>query len=688
VEERLWREWSTPLPPTFVVSESVEPREFPLSIPSEAAQRSASVQIRWEDGSRAKYELRLEELGESARAEFREQSYVRKRAPLPAKLPLGYHEVQVNVRLASRKSLQAAMRLIVCPDRAYIPPELAGEGKTAGIAASLYGVRSARNWGCGDFTDLRTLIDWVTDDIGASFIALNPLHAIHNRQPYNTSPYLPNSTFYKNLIYVDVERIEDFQASRRARTLLASPGIQSEIEELRAAPFVEYERVQKLKMEFLRLAFDTFLKKSKDKSPRAAEFQKYCENEDDLLDLYATYCALDEWIHEQHPDIWIWTDWPEEYRDPESKAVRAFARRRQRAISFFKYVQWQAELQLAETQRYAKERGLSIGLYHDLALATDRYGSDLWAHRPFFAAKCRVGSPPDDFSPNGQDWGFPPPNAEHHRETGYRLFVKSIRQNCQHGGALRIDHVMRFFRLFWIPDGMDPAQGAYVKDHHEDLVRILALESVRHKVVIVGEDLGTVQPSVREALKRFGILSYRLLYFEKRDDKQFRLPDEYPHQALVSATTHDLPTLAGFWLNRDIEARRNAGILNDDTYHAQLADRAREKQKMLDLLFRLGLLPDWFSRNAAEVHELTGELHNAFVGFLASTRSMLMALNQEDLLKETEQQNLPGTTSEYPNWRRKMKFTVEELRSERPPRDFTAMLRNWLLQSGRTKEAS
>jgi 4-alpha-glucanotransferase len=247
---------------------------------------------------------------------------------------------------------------------------------------------------------------------------------------------------------------------------------------------------------------------------------------------------------------------------------------------------------------------------------------------------------------------------------------------------------MRFFRLFWIPDGMDPAQGAYVKDHHEDLVRILALESVRHKVVIVGEDLGTVQPSVREALKRFGILSYRLLYFEKRDDKQFRLPDEYPHQALVSATTHDLPTLAGFWLNRDIEARRNAGILNDDTYHAQLADRAREKQKMLDLLFRLGLLPDWFSRNAAEVHELTGELHNAFVGFLASTRSMLMALNQEDLLKETEQQNLPGTTSEYPNWRRKMKFTVEELRSERPPRDFTAMLRNWLLQSGRTKEAS
>src|SRR5262249_9425777 len=247
--------------------------------------------------------------------------------------------------------------------------------------------------------------------------------------------------------------------------------------------------------------------------------------------------------------------------------------------------------QLAEAQDYAR-RKLPIGLYLDLALATDRCGSDLWAHRPFFISGCRVGSPPDGFSPKGQDWAFPPPNSDHHWEPGYRLFTQSIRNNSRHGGALRIDHVMRFFRLYWIPDGADATRGAYVRDRYEDLIRILALESVRKKVIVVGEDLGTVEPSVRETLARFGILSYRLFYFERNENGDFRRFDEYPESALVSTTTHDLPTLAGFWINADIEARHRLGLLHDEAgYQLQLAERARDKQMMLDLLFRLGLLP-------------------------------------------------------------------------------------------------
>ncbi len=276
---------------------------------------------------------------------------------------------------------------------------------------------------------------------------------------------------------------------------------------------------------------------------------------------------------------------------------------------------------IAAAQQHARDKGLSIGLYHDLALATDRFGSDLWAHRSFFAAGCRVGSPPDDFSPKGQDWGFPPPNRRRHREAGYRLFAESIRKNCRHGGALRIDHVMRLFRLYWIPDGVDATQGAYVRDHWDDLVRILALESVRNRVVVIGEDLGTVEPEVRETLARFGILSYRLLYFEKdRERRVFASSADYPRQALVSSTTHDLPTLAGFWMHEDIEQRRRAGVLPDEAgYRAQLAARAAEKQKMLDVLLAEGLLPPGFPRNAADIPELTGELHNAVIGFLAST---------------------------------------------------------------------
>ena len=342
-----------------------------------------------------------------------------------------------------------------------------------------------------------------------------------------------------------------------------------------------------------------------------------------------------------------------------------------------------ATLQLAGAQQWARDRHLSIGLYHDLALATDRFGSDLWAHRPFFVAGCRVGSPPDDFSPKGQDWAFPPPNSVRHREDGYRLFAESIRKNCRHGGALRIDHVMRLFRLFWIPDGVDATEGAYVRERNEDFVRILALESVRNGVVVVGEDLGTVEPAIRETLARFGILSYRLFYFEKDERGEFRHSDEYPRQALVSSTTHDLPTLAGFWVGADITARHAAGIIDDEVQRAQFEQRRTEKQKMLDVLFQLKLVRDDLPRTAESYAELTGELHNAIVGFLAMTPSQLLAINQEDLTKEMNQQNLPGSTWQYPNWGRKMRFTIEELRGDGGTRGYTTMFHDWIERSGR-----
>lgn len=671
VEEALWEEWSQLLPPVLVLAETA--RELPLNV-SPGADR-VEIRIRWEEGGEERYSVTLGGLEESGAAVLRGQIFCRKLVPLPS-LPLGYHSIQVETGATT-----SSARLVVCPDRAWLPAELASGGRLAGIGISLFGLRSARNWGCGDFTDLERFIDWAADEAGVSFVALNPLHAIHNRQPFNTSPYLPNSVFYRNPLYLDVERIEDFQRSRRARSLFESSEVQQEIHALRAAPLVEYERVWALKRRFLQIAYETF---AEDGVPSRREaFDAYCAREGELLERFALYCALDEWIHAQNPDIWVWPDWPEPYRDPDSEAVRWFARERRQEVLFHKYVQWQIELQLATAQEHARRKGMRIGLYHDLALATDRCGSDLWAHRSFFAAGCRVGAPPDDFSPGGQDWGFPPPLARRHRQDGYRLFVESIRRNCAYGGALRIDHAMRFFRLFWIPDGMEPAHGAYVRDSWKDLLRIVALESVRQKVLIVGEDLGTVEPWVRKELERFGILGYRLLYFEKTPEGEFRAPEGYSRQALVAANTHDLPTLAGFWLGRDIEARRAAGRLTDSQYREALEARSLDKQRLLDLLFRLELLPDYVPRQAAAIPELTGELHNAIVGLLAATPSMLFLLNQEDLTKETEQQNLPGTTAEYPNWRRKMRFSVEELRAAPEARDVTAMLRHWLERTGR-----
>jgi 4-alpha-glucanotransferase len=446
---------------------------------------------------------------------------------------------------------------------------------------------------------------------------------------------------------------------------------------------VEYERVAALKLRFLKLVFVQFLREWRRGSARGRDFDAFVSREGQLLDRFALYCALDEHLHRRDPDLWVWPQWPAPYQDPDSDETAAFRRRHWRPVMFYQYLQWQIEVQLSRAQQRARDRQLGIGLYHDLALATDRSGSDLWAHRPFFVAGCRVGSPPDDFSPHGQDWGFPPPNAQRHREDGYRLFAESIRKNCRPGGALRIDHVMRLFRLYWIPDGCDATQGAYVRERSDDFVRILALESVRNQVVIVGEDLGTVEPEVRETLARFGILSYRLFYFEKNEQAQFRRHDEYPSQALVSSTTHDLPTLAGFWIAADLEARLAAGLIDRAAFEEQLRQRGVEKQKMLDLLMQVQLLPADRPRTAAAYPELTGELHNAIVGFLALAPSQLLAINQEDLTKEPAQQNLPGATWQYPNWGRKMRFTLEQLRSDPQARDFTAMFAHWIVKTGR-----
>ena len=242
---------------------------------------------------------------------------------------------------------------------------------------------------------------------------------------------------------------------------------------------------------------------------------------------------------------------------------------------------------------------------------------------------------------------------------------------------------MRLFRLFWIPDGVAATQGAYVREPNNDFVRILALESVRNQVVVVGEDLGTVDPPIRETLARFGMLSYRLFYFEKNERGEFRRSEEYPRQALVSSTTHDLPTLAGFWIGTDILARRAAGIIDDQVQRGQLEQRRIEKQKMLDVLFLLDLVSQDLPHTAEAYPELAGELHNAIIGFLAMTPSQLLAINQEDLTKEVNQQNLPGSTWQYPNWGRKMRFTIEQLHGDAETRGYTTMFHHWIERSGR-----
>lgn len=636
------------------------------------------LEVQLEDGVAMARECALDSLHREETADFDGCHYLRLRFPLPENLPFGYHSAQLTLRGAHGER-RVSCPLLHCPDRMFEPSAISGGARRAGVAISLYGLRSESNWGCGDFTDLARFSRWAQKETGAAFIALNPLHAIANRSPYNTSPYLPASTFFRNFLYLDVEAVAEWSLWPGARKLREK--LDASIAKLRSAELVDYEGVSRIKLVALKWLYRCFLRGSAD---RRAEFDAYRKSQGSLLRRFAVYLALDGWLHRRDPNVWIFQEWPEEFQNPASDAVAAFAQRHWQRVEFWEYVLWLVDQQAAAAHQAALASGMAVGLYHDLALATDRCGSDLWGYGEYYARGCRVGSPPDDFAPNGQDWSFPPPEMDVHRAEGYRLFAAAIRNNARHGGALRIDHVMRFFRLFWIPEGKEASEGTFVRERWRDLLRIVALESHRNQVMVIGEDLGTVEHYVREGLEEFGVFSYRLLYFERGEGGRFRKPGDYPHRSIVSSTTHDLPTLAGWWTGRDIDLRRETGMIaGDDSYKQQIAARLEDKHKLVEVLFDLNLLPGSFPRDAAKTLQMSGDIHNAVIGFLASANSQLFVLNQEDLTKETEQQNLPGSTWEYPNWRRKMRYTLEQLESEPQVHDFAQMLRSWLQSTSR-----
>ena len=544
----------------------------------------------------------------------------------------GYH--WLTLRTATQ---QARIRWILAPDQCYLPPSTQ---PLNGINCFLPSLRSYRNWGVGDLTDLIHFAQLLSARIPLDFIALNPLHAIHNRTPYNTSPYLPLSIFTHNFLYLDIEAIPDFKQSQLAKSIAESTEFQTRLTALRSCLFVDYEQTAKLKLFFLALLYRQFLKQS----PQTLD--QYKQKRGPWLINYCKYMALDRYFHRRNPDAWHWHHWPIEFQSPDSPECQALCLKLQRQINFYAYIEMRLEQQISTAHKQVQTLGYSIGLYHDLALATDRVGADYWAYQNLFAPGVRVGSPPDDFNENGQDWGFPALHPQRHSDSGYTYFIESIRCAARHGGAIRLDHVMRLARLYWIPDNVSARDGAYVRDRFEDLLRILALESSRGKFMVVGEDLGTVPEYFRKALHAFCILSYRLILFE-RNGEDFRPAKDFPVLAIASFTTHDLSTFDGWLTGADLKARFAIGHLSQSDYHQALQSRAVALNQL---------------RHAFQISDKNSDANQFFSAlctFLNVTPSLMRLVNLEELCAEQEQQNLPGTTSEAPNWQRRSELLLE-----------------------------
>ena len=669
------------LPPVLVTSRASRPGRL-LAFPwTPHPQPPRRFEVRWqitdEAGRQDAWETAVQGPAHPVSRRAADGCRTRLELTLPARLDLGYHDLQLQVSAGPGQETGRA-RLIVAPHRAYLPDELAAGKRLWGFNVPLYALRSANNWGMGDFRDLSALTDWA-GSLGAAFVGVNPLHAPAPQVQGVPSPYSPTSRLWFNFLYLDLQAAPELAACAEAQALLASPGFRRRQARLRREPLVPYPGVFRLKRRVLELLYRTFLNlhgpPEAPRTPRGQEFARYLAAGGDSLAKFGLYQALADFL--QQTD---WRRWPRDFRSPDSPAVAEFSRQHGPAIHLHQYGQWLAATQLQGVCDRARHQGLPFSLYQDLALGAAPGGFDTWAHQELFALKAELGAPADAFSPRGQSWGIPPLIPWRSRQWGHQFFIDLLRANAPAGGMLRLDHVMGLFRLFWIPRGREASAGAYVNYPARELLAILCLESVRRRTLIIGEDLGTVPPAIRRDLGKRQVFSYRVFYFEQDPAGGFRAPADYPRRAMAAVTTHDLPTLTGFWQGRDVELKRALNLYpNPQLADADAATREQDRERMVAALENLRLLPPGAG---ADPHSQScpKDLPAAVLEYLAQSEAALLELRLEEVFNVAEQQNLPGTRREHPNWNRKLPLTLEEMRRHPEPAQLAARLNRYRMR--------
>lgn len=566
-------------------------------------------------------------------------------------LPLGYHRVTLTMK-AGHREWASEQTLIVVPSQCTSPKELLGDDRAFGLVANLYTIRSATNWGAGDLSDLSRLAQ-AAAPAGADFVGVNPLHALLNRGAH-VSPYSPVSRLFRNPIYIDVAKVPEVVSTPALRERIDAPELRAEIDALRESAAVRYEQVMAVKGLVLDAAYRVFAEHVRGSgSERGRAYDAYVAAHEPALTRFATWMA----IAEEPGRGADWRAWPEELQHPESDAVNELARAHGARVDYHRWVQFETDRQLSAASAVARDAGMRVGLYQDLAIGTSPTGADVWAFQDLFIRDVNIGAPPDPYSATGQNWGLPPIDPRALRRSGYRYFIDLVRNAFRHAGALRIDHVMGLFRLFWIPAGKRGGEGAYVRYPANDLLGIIALESMRNRALVVGEDLGTVPRDVPPALDKWGILSSKVFLFEQEKRGGFKPSSRYPALALATANTHDLPPIAGFWSGHDIDVRREVGLIASDADAEQArTDRDAERSAILDRLFRERVLPKPVAPHSAP------DLRAAVHAFLCRTKSVLVGLSLDDLAGETEAVNVPGVgPDQYASWTRKMRLPIETI---------------------------
>ena len=612
------RPWTRLLPPC-VVMEQGTPRRVHAHVPHGAWVRLA---VRLEEGGfrdvpqvehwEPPREIDGQLIGEAA-------------FELPGDLPLGYHRLQ-----ATTDKGQTESTLVVSPHFLGFPAAM-GEKRAWGYAAQLYSVRSADSWGMGDLQDLADLTTWSATQQFASYVLVNPLHAAEPMPPLEPSPYLPASRRYVNPLYVRPESIPEFaQLDERSRSRIVA--LKSRLaRDLANEPQIMRDVIWEAKIEALRIVFNHGLKPA-----RRMAFNDFLRREGRGMTQFATWCALVTKLGMN------WRQWPAEYQRPSSPEVADFAAKSVTDIIFFAWLQWIADNQLRAAQSAARDAGMRVGIMNDLAVGVGVESAEAWVLGNVFAQGVSVGAPPDHFNQTGQDWGQIPWRPDRLDDLSYAPFRAMVAGILRHSGGIRVDHIMGLFRLWWIPAGKSPTQGTYVRYNHEAMVGILALEAHRAGALVVGEDLGVVEPWVRTYLRDRGILGTSIAWFERDEWNQPLAPERWREYCLASVTTHDLPPTAGYLAKEHIYLQHRLGLLTE-SLETELEAADREQRSFIEALRQRGFLP--------EEDPTTEEIVLAMHRSLYATPSRVLCAALTDAVGDRRTQNQPGTVDEYPNWR-------------------------------------
>lgn len=571
----------------------------------------------------------------------------------PQTLPLGYHDLTVNINGKSY-----SCRIIVAPLRCYQPSELEQGKKLWGSFIQLYSLKSAHNWGIGDFGDLKQFLEHI-QATGADFVGLNPIHSLFPANPESASPYSPSSRKWLNILYIDINALPEFQQNETAQSWFQQEDVQQKLKTLRTEKYINYSEVTALKLQGLKLSF-TFFQQNGDKTRKKA-FEKFLATGGEDLYIQATFDALHQHLSEQFTDQWGWNYWKKDYQNYQSEEVAKFQRTHSEEINFYAWLQFIADLQLKECHQFSQEKKMPIGMYRDLAVGVSDQGAETWCDKDLYCLNASVGAPPDVLAPQGQNWGLSPMNPHILKQRAYQPFIDLLRANLKHCGALRIDHIMSLLRLWWIPKNKQAQYGAYVRYPVDDLIAILALESHRHQSLIIGEDLGTVPKEIVSKLKNAGILSYKIFYFEFDHQGKSRKLSDYPYQAMTTLSTHDLPTINGYWRGYDFDLGERFGIYPSEKILKILKQqRIEAKDKILQRL----------KENNVEVENticadlsssITKKFNHLLQTYTSKVNSALFGLQPEDWLDMSEPVNIPGTSTQYPNWRRKLSVNTQDI---------------------------